>query len=442
MAILLSGAPPPTIDNYKFTDLLTGNSSIFTGNNGNWTNNNGTLTHDSTVAYMWPNNSTGSLKHVTTATPAYVECAIPGTFKAGVSYSAYLVFTYEEDLVCGTKFEFGLMGSDVATHDLVTYDPKESWNGGRHAMIALHWVPTADRSGVKVRVTRTEASGSGTRTLHISYCKVIRPHMSNGLVIPHTPKFGSTQPWSGLSFVAHTTGQEARLSIGGKNNGGLILDSYAGTKIASNSDGSTDFSSVAAGAEGVRLFTAWGDSATDLSDKGIEMDAGPDGNGLMISQRTSTTLQLYPTVADTVLQLRHRGTGGWAVSDDGAVNARVESYFEWVFTKAGALSVATNVAGYFKTGYKCRIDSADAHVGTAPTGQSLIVDINDDGTTVFTSQGNRPTIAAGATDDAAGAADGGTAIAAGSVISLDVDQVGSGTAGSDLTVIVRGRYIW
>jgi hypothetical protein len=143
------------------------------------------------------------------------------------------------------------------------------------------------------------------------------------------------------------------------------------------------------------------------------------------------------------MQLRHRGSGkGWSVSDDGTVNARIESFFEWRLSKSGALTVAADVAEYMRTGIKCRIDEVFAHVGTAPTGDTILIDVNDDGTTIFTTQGNRPTIAISGTDDASGAPDGGTAVAAGSIITVDVDQIGSTIAGSDLTVFIRGRYIW
>lgn len=115
--------------------------------------------------------------------------------------------------------------------------------------------------------------------------------------------------------------------------------------------------------------------------------------------------------------------------------------FEWVFRKAGTLSVTTNVGEYFRAGFACRITEVQVHVGTAPTGAALIVDVNDDGTTVFTTQGNRPQVADGANDDTSGTPDGGTSVVKDSVITIDVDQVGSGTAGADLTVHVRGRYI-
>lgn len=76
-----------------------------------------------------------------------------------------------------------------------------------------------------------------------------------------------------------------------------------------------------------------------------------------------------------------------------------------------------------------------ARILTAPVGSALIVDVNKNGTTIFTTQGNRPTIADGATASSTTAPDV-TAVAAGDYLSFDVDQIGSGTAGSNLLVSV------
>jgi hypothetical protein len=76
-----------------------------------------------------------------------------------------------------------------------------------------------------------------------------------------------------------------------------------------------------------------------------------------------------------------------------------------------------------------------AYLDTAPTGANFIIDVNKNGTTVFTTQGNRPTIAAAANASSTTAPDV-TAVAAGDRITVDIDQIGSGTAGSDLYVSV------
>lgn len=75
-----------------------------------------------------------------------------------------------------------------------------------------------------------------------------------------------------------------------------------------------------------------------------------------------------------------------------------------------------------------------ARVGTAPTGATLIVDINKNGTTMFTTQANRPTIAiSGTTATMAGNPEVVT-FAAGDLLSIDIDQIGSTVAGANLGV--------
>ena len=74
-------------------------------------------------------------------------------------------------------------------------------------------------------------------------------------------------------------------------------------------------------------------------------------------------------------------------------------------------------------------------VSTAPTDAALIIDINKNGTTLYTTQGNRPTIAASGTSATATDPDV-TALAVGDILSLDVDQIGSTIAGANLSVIV------
>lgn len=79
-----------------------------------------------------------------------------------------------------------------------------------------------------------------------------------------------------------------------------------------------------------------------------------------------------------------------------------------------------------------------ASVGVAPTGAPLIVDINKNGTTTFTTQANRPTIAVSTFFDDTVAPDV-TSWAAGDYLTFDVDQIGSTVAGADLVVgVVAG----
>lgn len=86
----------------------------------------------------------------------------------------------------------------------------------------------------------------------------------------------------------------------------------------------------------------------------------------------------------------------------------------------------------------CVVDTVRAYVTTAPAGGPLKIDINKNGSTIYGTQTNQPTIATGA-NSALGGPASGAMFAAGDVLSVDVDSVGSTTPGSDLTVTVRMR---
>ena len=76
-------------------------------------------------------------------------------------------------------------------------------------------------------------------------------------------------------------------------------------------------------------------------------------------------------------------------------------------------------------------------VGTAPTGAEIIIDVNKNGTTLFTTQSARTTVVAGDYDSGAEDVPDVVAVAAGQYLTVDIDQVGSSVAGSDLTVLIR-----
>ena len=97
--------------------------------------------------------------------------------------------------------------------------------------------------------------------------------------------------------------------------------------------------------------------------------------------------------------------------------------------------VATTSKAAVRMPHAGTIRSITTAVTTAPVGSALVCDVNIAGTTVFTTQGNRPSIAASEFSDNSAAIEAGT-FAAGDVISVDVDAVGSGTAGANLSVLV------
>lgn len=79
--------------------------------------------------------------------------------------------------------------------------------------------------------------------------------------------------------------------------------------------------------------------------------------------------------------------------------------------------------------------SAVAAVGTAPTGQSLIVDVWKNGVSIFSSPGHRPTIPI-ATHSSQVAAPDTSALVAGDYLSVNIVQVGTTVSGNDLCVVV------
>lgn len=120
---------------------------------------------------------------------------------------------------------------------------------------------------------------------------------------------------------------------------------------------------------------------------------------------------------------------------DGSTSA-IRAIEPYVMAVTGALTVQTGKSRvYLEDNYT--VESIRASVSTAPAGAAVIVDVNRNGTTLFTTQAARPAIAAGAFT--ATGAPAVTTFAAGDYLTVDVDQIGTTTAGSDLTVVIRLR---
>lgn len=106
------------------------------------------------------------------------------------------------------------------------------------------------------------------------------------------------------------------------------------------------------------------------------------------------------------------------------------------FSYTGAVATGSGTSRFYVEG-NYSITSVRASVATAPTGASMIIDVNKNGTTIFTTQGNRPTIAISGNTSGKITNMDVTTLASGDYLTVDVDQVGSTVAGSDLTVIIR-----
>jgi hypothetical protein len=106
------------------------------------------------------------------------------------------------------------------------------------------------------------------------------------------------------------------------------------------------------------------------------------------------------------------------------------------------------VGGMFTGNTETRIaltyDDAGAKINAVvdafPVLIQFAVDVNIGGTTVFTTQGNRPSIAISGNTSTAGNSDAAAStLASGGYLTVDVDQIGSTVAGSDLTGVIYGE---
>lgn len=123
------------------------------------------------------------------------------------------------------------------------------------------------------------------------------------------------------------------------------------------------------------------------------------------------------------------------------------SIHTFTFPIPGNMVVDTNMMGsQVIIPFACTIVKAYANVGTAPTGTSLIFDINYDsdggvdggGTTIWATQANRLTVAAGAAT-ANTTTFNTTALVAGGTLTIDIDQIGSTGAGANACVVLVVR---
>lgn len=119
-------------------------------------------------------------------------------------------------------------------------------------------------------------------------------------------------------------------------------------------------------------------------------------------------------------------------TDAGALNPNAQDTH--TFFVAGAQTTGAKKLA-FLAGFAGTITDIRAYLDTAPTGASFILDVNKNGTTLYTTQANRPTIAISGNASTTTLPDI-VSIAAGDRVTVDIDQIGSTIAGSDLYVSI------
>lgn len=202
-----------------------------------------------------------------------------------------------------------------------------------------------------------------------------------------------------MSLAAGTT------NILNDGSNGVTLHGYLYTDAASEFNGTVAFDQVITAYAGARLAQ-------------IATPTAP----------AAGVTAVYPKTGDRLYTL-----------SSGGVERPVAPGMLFAFSKTGTLATGTGTYRiYNDTGDTLTIRAVRASVGTAPTGAAIIVDINKSvagtPTTIFSTQGNRPTIAASSNTSGKVTNMNTTSIADGEFFTVDIDQVGSTAAGADLTV--------
>lgn len=113
-----------------------------------------------------------------------------------------------------------------------------------------------------------------------------------------------------------------------------------------------------------------------------------------------------------------------------------ERHSTFYFPFQDTLVTGTSVCPIIIVTRAMTIVKAYGAVKTAPTGTSVIVDLNKNGSTIWSNQADRLTILASATTGNTTSFNT-TTLADGDLLTMDIDQVGGTIAGADLTVALK-----
>jgi hypothetical protein len=123
--------------------------------------------------------------------------------------------------------------------------------------------------------------------------------------------------------------------------------------------------------------------------------------------------------------------------DTDAATRKYADHGTIVWATALDVDVAVTTTGHrYYLPFGVKFTEVEASVSVAPTDADLIVDVEVDGTTVFTTPSNRPAIAASGFVDSQTTIEDDTHTD-GQYVQVFVDQVGSTIAGQNLLVVAR-----
>lgn len=320
------------------------------------------------------------------------------------------------------------------------YGPNDVWlmwasaNGGPRALMLANDLPTSVQAN-----TSSLVSLSASLSAHLS---ATNPHAVRMTDLVDTNLGAATQ--GQLPSWDASTSRWVPVTVGGISGTVLLAgaQTITGTKTFDTGDvNSTRMVLLASSNQVADLFQAWSGAAqgqggspqrtTYLNEKGElrVIAAKSDSVGVRFKGQPSQTADVF--------QQTDTSNNPLAWMDSSARWRAPNLGHTFAFSLGGAAAVGVGAHRiYNDTGVDLQIRAVRASVGTAPAGSSLTVDVNKNGTTIFTTQSNRPSILAAGNTSGRITNHNVTTLEAGSYLTIDVDQIGSTTAGSDLVVQV------
>lgn len=291
----------------------------------------------------------------------------------------------------------------------------------------------------------------------------------NDVTAPGNSKYYGTDTTGTRGYFDLPSGVTS-LPVGGDlsgttNDAQIVAGAVGATEIADGSVGTSELAD--GGITTAKLSTALQGSITNSvsSTRQIIAGAGLTGGGDLTADRTLSAVDAT-TSTKGIVQLAG-DLGGTAAAptvpgltskissaEKGVANgiATLDSSGKVPLSQLPSLSTAqvlpyshtgnlyVTVGGfrlYNDTTSAWSIQAIRASVGTAPANASIIIDVNKNGTTIFTTQANRPVIAVGANTSGKVTNMDVSIVAVGEYLTIDIDQVGTVTPGADLTVQVE-----
>lgn len=223
--------------------------------------------------------------------------------------------------------------------------------------------------------------------------------------------------WTGSTYV--------EISSAGTADVALKLQTARTIALSGGVSGSAAFD----GSQNITINTTVADDSHNHSALHVH------SNKALLDTYTQTDASLADAVANihnhsnraALDAIRNNGGGTQFLADDGTYRAISKTIS---FSIPGDAFVKTNFAGWIAD-KSYTIQRVKIYADTAPVGADLIIDINKNNTTIFTTQTNRPKVTAGTNAGTDVTTIEVNTLSAGDRLSIDIDQVGSTTPGGN-----------